>query len=232
MVIVFEELLYDIPQLGLAGQNQAVETFGFYGLDERFNIPVIFRHPGWYQLCLATGRFQDIGEFSEKQRVAVMDDVLHSIELPIEGIGLVAGNLRGPVRIRIAGDATQPDFPGGEIFKEEDGLTDEPVGRQMSMLTITQVPNNVNFAETAKTLNLKISHPIIFRIYVKPSISGSMRCSDWSHTLEITSGSPHSEKSKDCRRSDGGASLCEEHRGYGRLDTQIYQLPLLYANGG
>ncbi len=59
-----------------------------------------------------------------------MDDVLHSIQLPIKGVGLVAGDLRRPVGIRIAGDATQPDFPGGEIFKEEDGLTDEPVGRK------------------------------------------------------------------------------------------------------
>ena len=59
-----------------------------------------------------------------------MDDVLHSIQLPIEGIGLVAGDLRRPVRIRIAGDAAQPDFAGGDIFKEEDGLTDEPVGRK------------------------------------------------------------------------------------------------------
>ena len=59
-----------------------------------------------------------------------MDDVLHSIQLAIEGIGLVAGNLRGPVRIRITGDATEPDFAGGEIFKEEDGLTDEPVWRK------------------------------------------------------------------------------------------------------
>jgi len=85
---------------------------------------------GGDQLGLASCGFQDIGKFSEEERVAVMDDVLHSIQLPIEGIGLIAGNLRRPVRIRIAGDAAQPDFAGGDIFKEEDGLTDEPVGCQ------------------------------------------------------------------------------------------------------
>ena len=113
MVIVFKELLYHISQLGFAGQDKAVEAFAFYGLDERLNMPVIFGHPGWYQLCLAAGGFQDIGEFSEEERIAVMDDVLHCIQLPIEGIGLIAGDLRRPVGIRIAGDAAEPDFAGG-----------------------------------------------------------------------------------------------------------------------
>lgn len=64
MVIVFKELLYHISQLGFAGQDKAVEAFAFYGLDERLNMPVIFGHPGWDQLGLAAGGFQDIGEFS------------------------------------------------------------------------------------------------------------------------------------------------------------------------
>ena len=34
-----------------------------------------------------------------------MDNVLHSIQLSIKGIGLVAGNLRGPVGVRLVVDA-------------------------------------------------------------------------------------------------------------------------------
>ena len=38
MVIVFEELPDHISQLGLAGQDQVIEAFAFYGLYERLNM--------------------------------------------------------------------------------------------------------------------------------------------------------------------------------------------------
>ena len=42
MVIVFKELLDHISQLGFTGQDQVIEAFAFFGLDERLNMPVIF----------------------------------------------------------------------------------------------------------------------------------------------------------------------------------------------
>ena len=41
-------------------------------------------------------------------------------ELSAEAVGLVAGDLRHPLGIRIDGNASAPHFPGGKVLKEED----------------------------------------------------------------------------------------------------------------
>lgn len=48
-----------------------------------------------------------------------MYEVLHSVELAVDGVGLVTGDLSHPVSIRVVGDAAAPDFPAGDILEEK-----------------------------------------------------------------------------------------------------------------
>ena len=120
VVVIEQELAHDIAELLNRGDDEMVEAFGFEGLDEGLDVAVGFGATGRDALGLATDIREVVGESCLEERVSVVDEVTEVEKLSAEAVGLVAGDLRHPLGIRIDGDTTAPHFPGGKVLKEED----------------------------------------------------------------------------------------------------------------
>ena len=100
-----------------------VEAFGLKGLDKGLDVTVGFGATRREALGLAADVREVVGEPCLEERVAIVDEVTEVEELSAEAVGLVAGDLRHPLGIRIDGNASAPHFPGGKVLKEEDVST-------------------------------------------------------------------------------------------------------------
>lgn len=70
---------------------------------------------------------KDGGKLLREQRVAVMDEILLPQQEAIPAIGEVSSRLRHPRPIGVMGDAAEADFPRGDVFHEQDVISDQPV---------------------------------------------------------------------------------------------------------
>ena len=120
VVVIEQELAHDIAELLNRGDDEMVEAFGLKGLDEGLDVAVGFGATGRYALGLATDIREVVGEPCLEERVSVVDEVTEVEKLSAEAVGLVTGDLRHPLGIRIDGNASAPHFPGGKVLKEED----------------------------------------------------------------------------------------------------------------
>ena len=120
MVAIEQKLAHDIAELLNRGDDEMVEAFGFEGLDEGLNVTIGFWATGRNALGLAIDIREVVGEPCLKERVSVVDEVTEVEELSAEAVGLVTGDLRHPLGIRIDGDTTAPHFPTSKVLKEED----------------------------------------------------------------------------------------------------------------
>ena len=120
VVVIEQELAHDIAELLNRGDDEMVEAFGLKGLDEGLDVAVGFGATGRYALGLATDIREVVGEPCLEERVSVVDEVTEVEKLSAEAVGLVTGDLRHPLGIRIDGDTSAPHFPTPKILKEED----------------------------------------------------------------------------------------------------------------
>ena len=120
VVVIEQKLAHDIAELLNRGDDEMVEAFGLKGLDEGLNVAVGFGATGRDTFGLATDIREVVGEPCLEERVSVVDEVTEVEKLSAEAVGLVTGDLRHPLGIRIDGDTTAPHFPTSKILKEED----------------------------------------------------------------------------------------------------------------
>lgn len=130
MVVIFKVLVYDVAELLDARQYEVVEALVLYGLYERLHVAVQFGRPRRQFLYPASRPVDELVEAPLEERVVVVDEIFHPVKPPVESIGLVPGNLRHPVPVRLRRDAPAPDLPRGYVLEHEDMHPLEAFGRQ------------------------------------------------------------------------------------------------------
>ena len=130
MIVIFQILADDIAELLDACQYEVVEAFGLYRLYERLHETVQFRGTRWQPFYPAAGPLDVLVEASLEKRIVVVYEVFHALQPAVNRVGLVPGNLRHPVAVRVGSDAAAPDLPRRDVLEQEDMRPLEAVGRE------------------------------------------------------------------------------------------------------